>query len=565
MARALSSALDAIMLSALRLPAYRVDVYDLRSTRSDVVPTRVSDVVLANLDLGTLPEIVGPREFTDDVVSIEVVEVAGDYAGDGLAASQITLTLVDPSGELDPVENPPTVADPEALGRWLRQGNVVVIREGDVRVDPADWPITFTGKLQGQVGCNRNRTTGAAELTAKASSREADYLRLESTSENFAQGTSFAQIASSLAETDLGLDPEETALPTLVRTTSFATTQFVDESPLASLAKLLFLDDFMPRFDGRGVLTASGQSLTKGPTRTYEDAEAQIEIVRPLIEQTGPNEVQVVGLDPVKSKVAQERQTLATATITTGFFSKGAKIPVRWSADGTQQAFDVRLEVDSSVADGVFSFGGESFSNGPTQPDGGSFGGTVNVDGGLEANAILAVLLAGAWLAAHKLPDNVVVFGVGASSGITVPIGRPIEGAVGQTLMTILGTVGRGQYRITGRPYEYVFQEITALAQVEGYEDAERSTVRIENHLVNSSALAQAIAVRVLGRLRAQQNARAVTMVHDLALEPDDVFRVGSGTAARSYMIRSIRRTLERGGELRAELDCFEITQGVRP
>jgi hypothetical protein len=566
-ARILSAALDACMRSAVRLPAYRIDVYDVRSTALDVDEVKIGDVVRLLAGTGSpLPAIVGPREFTADVVSAALTETAGDYLEGGPTATQLVLTVVDPAGELDPVENPPTDDEPERGGRWLRQGNVVVLYEGDARVDFAEWVLTFVGRLQGQPGRTGGKTTGPPLLTARAASREADFLRQTVTSAAYVQGTPFTSIASDLAETDMGLDADELALPTFsTRATAHAVTQFADESPLTLLAKLMFPDGFMPRFRGDGKLSAVSQSITKGALRSYTDGTFIVSLERPQVDQSGYNEVELYGLDSAASAVTQPRQTLATASITTGFFSRKASIPVRWSDDGTQQALSVRLDVDASVADGIFGFGSERFTAGPADADGGVCRGEITVDGGLEASVSLSILLAGAWLFCHSKPDGVIAFGTGTVNGFTVPAGRLVEGAIGQALMTILGKIGRGQYRITGQPYEMVFKEIPAIARVLGLRDEERSSVRIENQLINTQSDANAIAARVLGALRAQQNARSFVMIHDLALEPHDLFNVGSGAGLRSYVVQSIRRTLSRAGELTAQVDAFETTLGVRP
>lgn len=567
MARILAEALDACMRDPVRQPAYRIDVYDLRSTAGEVAPTRMNEVVLALQGLALLPAVVGPRALEGEVISAQLTEVAGDYLDGGPAASVLELAISDAAGALDPLENPPTAADPYAEGRWLRQGNAVVLREGDARVDPLLWPITFTGRLQGQVGASGGRALGTATLSARAASREVDFLRQLSTSSDFPQGTAFRDIAQDLAESDLGLDRDEVALPSFgVRTTAFRSTQFVDESPLASLAKLLFPDGFLPRFLGDGRLSASSSSIAKAPVRNYEDRAPILSIERPLLDQSAYTEVELVGLDPNQTAVLQGRQTLATASITTGFFSRGAKIPVAWSDDGTQQARDVRMEVDSSVADGAFNFGGERFQTGPLDADGGCTRGVIEVDGAMELSILIAAYLSAAWISAHFKPDFVLVAGIGASTGWTQPVGRLIEGVVGQALMSMLAKVGRGQYRITGRPYEWVFAELPRTAQVEGLSgDEERRTLRIENHLVNTAADCVAIAVRVLRRLRAQQNARQIRMLHDLALEPDDLFGVGLGAARRTYVVTAIRRTLSRKGDGLAQVEAFEVTSGVRP
>ncbi len=135
MSRALVPTLDDIMTGQLRRPNFIVEIYDIRSTSTASTPTRINDVVLFNV-LGTtsLPTIVGPRIFTDDVLFVDMTETAGDYVDSGINSTTISLSVSDQDGSFDPITNPPTVIDPQALGRWLRQGNVIVIREGDDQV-----------------------------------------------------------------------------------------------------------------------------------------------------------------------------------------------------------------------------------------------------------------------------------------------------------------------------------------------------------------------------------------------------------------------------------------------
>ena len=85
MARGLSNALDVVQLSERRQPAYKVEVFDVLS--SDTFD--VGDVVLGT----AVPTIVGPRDFTDDVISVSINEVAGDFVGNGIASSAVRLRI----------------------------------------------------------------------------------------------------------------------------------------------------------------------------------------------------------------------------------------------------------------------------------------------------------------------------------------------------------------------------------------------------------------------------------------------------------------------------------------
>ena len=556
MARALDPDLDALQLSQRRRPGYRIDVFDIRSTSNEVDPTRINDVVLFLQGLAILPAIVGPREFTDDTIQIDVTEAAGDYVDQGIAATSIVFQVSDPDGEFDPVGNPAP-----GDGRWLRQGNVAVLREGDEELDESKWEITFTGALQGQPGQERGRNTGRSVLACKCSSREVDFLRRKNTTRNFLQGTAFDDIGNEIAETDMGLDPDEINLGSFGggRLTCHLSTQFVDESPLATLAKLMFPEGFMPRFEGDGRLGTTTGVISKAATRIYAESQLPIAITRPILEFNGTNDVEIIGLDCDLTKVTQERQLLATAGITTGYFSRDSKIPVIYSEDGTQQAESLSFVVLQSVGDSPITFGSESFS--PTiQSDGGSISGEIDVSGSIGAGILLIGLIVGAWVLSLGIPDTAT-----SAPGPVAPTGRSFTVFAGKAIMFILGQNGRGEYEVHGRPYEYVFKEIRAVARISGIRSEDREQVSIENHLIGSQSDADDIAIRTLRRERAKQNLRRVETLHDLRLEPDDVFQVGTGLGLRRYMILSISRTLTRAGNDTATLGCFEVTPGVRP
>lgn len=557
MARALSAALDAVMLGERREPASIIRIYDIRSTSQFPTPTTINDVVLSNLGLlvGSLPAIVGPRDFTDDVLQVEVTEIAGDYVQQGISSSGITIQVSDPTGDFDPVDNPA----PED-GRWLRQGNVIVLLEGDNQVPVGQWETTFTGRIQGQPGQDFNRTTQTAELSARATSREVDFLRRENTTRNFTQATPFQDIAQEIAETNMGLGIDEIELPTFgVRLTKFTSTQFVMESPLTSISKLMFPDGFMPRFEGDGRLGATSGAIGKGASRVYAEFELPVTIRRPILEFNGTNSVEILGLDSELTKVTQERQLLAEAGITTGFFSREISIPVAWSEDLTQQAENVSFVVLNSIGDSPISFGSEDFTE-FLQSDGGSVRGEIDVEGSISAGIALIGLIVGAWIGSLFILDVAPTTG-----GPVAPFGRSVTVFAGKAIMLILGQTGRGEYRLIGIPYEYVFQELRAVARISGIRSEDRQEVTIENHLLNTQADVDETAERILRRERAKQNLRTIEMIHDLKLEPDDVFAVGAGLEERRYMIQSIQRRLLREGPHIASLHCFEVTAGVRP
>ncbi len=556
MPRTLDTELDALQLAERRRPGYIVEVFDIRSTSSDPTPTTINDVVKFNLaPFFVLPDIVGPRDFTEEAVRVDVEERAGDFIDPGIAASSIGLVIVDSWDQFDPVTNPPSV-DPDADGRWLRQGNVVRLREGDVGIDEDLWPITFTGVLRGQPGASKNRTKNQKLLTVKAVGREVGFLKREHTSINFVQSTLYSTMVEALAVGGMGLSLDELNFPAIFGTTltKHLSTQLALQPAIVSIAQVLFVDGQMPRFEGDGRLGFTDGVITKAPVRTYDEDKELVSLERPLLDLDGTNKVTVIGLEADMTEVAQEKQVLATASLTTGFFAQDETIMVWWSSDRTQQARDTEIRVLSSVK-GIAGVGSESYSE-DVQSDGFSLGGRIEIESGFHP--LIIVLIFTVYVAAAYFPNTSF-----AGGGPVFRTGAIIQSAILAAFLFVISTMGRGNYEVVGVPIEFVFLEIRCTAQVAGLLPEDTVEIEIENHLINDDAECEAAALRVLRREVARQNQRTFDAIHDLRLVPDDVFETANG---RRYMIEKISRVLSRsrdGG--RARYDCFEVTPGVRP
>jgi len=553
MARALDATLDSLILNAEhRRPAYEILIYDIRSTEGDPNPTLINDIVkLNNPTPPSIPTIVGPLEFTPFVDELRVTETSGDYTKAGVAASSLAFTV--------PLANETEVFDPlsgEDESRWLRQRNVVVLREGDQAVDREFWPITFTGSLVGQPGYSNTERGGAPPiLDIVCVGREVGYLRQTHTSDDFPEAVTLTTIVNSLA-TDMGLDPiEELDMPNFDSWQSCHTSlQFVDESLLTSMSRSMFPLGYMPRFLGNGKLGASDGVITKTPVRVYSDDAIIKNVNRPRVDESGERVVRIKGLSCEMSEQEQEEQALATANITMGFWASSARIKVSWSDDGSMQARDARLRILTSINDGLIPFGSEDFLLTTIQSDGGSTDGVIAIDVLLALKLLVTV---GAILGAFSIPDHTTLPGAP-----TTPVGSIIQGGVLTIVNQLLLRAGNGQYEIVGRPFEYIFKEVVGVAQVKGDFPDEENELIIENHMITSQSMANEVAVRELKRMRAKVNLRNVDALHDLKLEPDDVFEDAQGSR---YFITSINRTIGRSFSPRAQYTCFETTQGVIP
>ncbi len=554
MPRALVFELDKISKGETerREPAYQILVYDVRSTTDTI-----RDIVVGNL----LQANTGPLDITDFVVQAKVNEQAGSYASDGVASTQVGITVVDPDGRFDPLL---TRSQPLIDGRYFRSGNVVRIIEGDNQVAVVDWAITFTGELLGQSGYDRNATTGISTLTLKAVGREATFINYVRTSEEFLLDTSYLAAATSVAVNEMGLDSDEIAFPSFgTQLIPHKVVQLVEENPMTMLARIMFLDSIIPRFNGEGKLSAVSDRATGNAARIYINRNHIKTIVRPVSDVQPPNTVCVVGLDSNLSRNDMPRQALATLDITTGYFTPAERVEVFWRDDRTLMADNVVLKVFVSVNGGLNVLGGgESISliqsGDPDQI--GVVGCFLESDTGFAP--WLVVFLLYEYVVLSFVPDAVVVFGIGASSGKTIPIGRFFQAIALGAALFVMSKLGRGSYAFVGDPFEYVYAEIRRCAKVAGVGEFDENQLTLENHLVSTAAQADATAFEQLFRVQAEKQPRSITMLHDIGLEPNDIFEFEDDGSR--YLAQTISRTLTRNPKkTQATVTCFEVTSDV--
>lgn len=554
MPRNLSFALDRIQLDLDRRPAFRVLVYDInQKDAGGAFLAGIGQIVRGE----PLAPLIGPRDFTADVLSVSLEEVAGDYVSSGVAASTITFTVEDPHGLFDPAS---LLDAPTGEGRWLRRGNVVRVFLGDDRVPSDEWVLLFTGKLTGQAGIKRTRVPEeggpVSRITCKAVGREADYLRYVNVSSVFGQGTAHQLIVETIAQEDMGLDVDELDLANfLPLTTGHTSTQFVDEPPLVSIAKAMFPSGLMPHFTGEGKLSQTFGSIERGADRLYPDGGIFLVLETPFAEVNPYNRVVVKGLDALQSKVIQPQQVLAEVGVTTGYFTTNEEIRLHWSEDRTILADNIELLILKSVNDGLIPIGGsEDFTEIPAPgPGEGSIGAVLEIETGFAPYLVL--FFAATYIVLAAIPDEVAQF-------LTIPVGRVQQAQSLAGMMLQMLRVGRGDYQFVGEPFEYVYQELTGIAEIEGLRREDVSEVVLENHLLQTQARVDGAARAVLFREQAKGNPRRVVMLHDAALLPDDIFE--RSDLERRFLVQSIRYTLQRGGRpILAEVGAYEVTAGI--
>jgi len=542
--RTLSPELEAVQENKWQQRAWKVEIYDIRSTRTNATPDTMSRFVQGL----TLDAITGPLDITSLVTTITITERSSDFVQGSVMGNSLTMSISDKNLLYDPQFG--------SEKRWLRAGNIIQITEGDTSLAESLWVKTFTGRLVGRPGASGRDRADNAILEIAAEDRTSELLKQVITSAPFDQGVSYATMMTSILEDEVGLGASEFVIGGLgAQLTTQATTQIVDESPMTALAKIAFADGAVPYFRGDGVLAFTEATSEKGPAVSYTNEDMFTEFARPFSPLENQNEVIITGLASEMTKIPQPSQVLATANITMGFFGGGSSIKVFWSDDQTQQAENTRLKKISSVTGALIPFGAEEYV--PTvDDDGGTRGGRIKVDGAFYAPLITSLHVGR--LAASFIPDS----WAGVGGGPTIPIGRIVEGIISISVSLIQATIGRGEYEILGDPYEYVFQELEGRARVDNLDIKDIRSLLVENHLIDTQAEVDAIALRELKTVRKRGNLWTSAMRHDLRLEPWDKFVLPD---LREFVITEITRTISRVNPQMATLQLFETTFGINP
>lgn len=549
MSRAISFLYDQLMTSSYpRQPQFKVFIYDFRTTGDTI-----NQVVRGQpLDADT-----GPREMTE-VVEVVRTDVAGDFVSPGIISSQLSLSINDPNNILDPMT---LLLDPDSDGRWLRQGNGVRVIQGDSSIPEAQWPVVFTGKLIGSAGVDRERTSGNAAITCRALDRVADFLNLTNTTSKFGISTPFIQMVTDIATVDMGLDLEELELAGFgTRLTTQRATRFVKESPIVSIAKIMMVDGFMPRFNGEGKLTQTQGIVTGFPNRVYPTNKTIVSVHRPEADSDVVNSVCVLGLDANLSRIVQPTQDLLSVQITTGYFTKKEKVKVYWSEDRKLIAADVDPTVHVS-ADGALNFAGasENFEDIPA-PGGadGTIGSIIRIDTGFTRELMISITVG--YIAAAWIPDTVASVIVGQ----TVPVGRAAQAAVLVAILLLMTQIGRTHVTFRGKPTEYVYKEIRACARKCDIRPKERNEITVENHLISDQTTADEVARDILFRQLAAAHPRNIVIIDDVKLEADDIFQYPDPVFGdRRMLIKQLVSTMTRGGDHLMVIQAHEITAGL--
>lgn len=386
-------------------------------------------------------------------------------------------------------------------------------------------------------------SSGQKSLTLTLRTRDASpyWRNIRRISDIYPVATPLSVIARDIAAS-LGLTSPEIGFSDTATTTVHSNTQLADLTAWEMFEKLAEPLGLAPLVDARGVLKVISRDITR-PSDIILTTE-RINSVTGAKSRPPITAVRIKWLDPHLTKVSQQDQLLATATITAGFFQLKQKKRVSFSDDETQRAENTYLVIQQSANSGLLPVCKESYAQTSLT------GGLIELETHAWVPALVTAGIAGI-VTTSFIPDT-----VSSAPGETVSVGRVIEAGAIASVMITMASVGTGMYEVWGTPYDYVHARNRTEAFDQNAPDWMTNELEIENDFVMDEPMAQAYAVReLIYRARETSNFN-VSIVDDPRVEPGDILELPD--QSRLY-VTNYRRDLSPGSPAVLEVEGFRV------
>ena len=516
--RTITPAATSAFTAQVRQPRYQVLMWDILSSGAPALSTIVTGSALS-----------AASAYMLDVSSNVVDPLSLDEPGDK-QASKVTFSLQTHTGAFDPTSGTNAV--------WVRENQVVQVKEGDATLSIGDYVTTFTGHLRGQVGYELDREAITKTTTIAAYGRRATpaFIKRTFVSRNYERLVDYGTIIQDIAIDQMGLGVNELSrMPRLLgKVTQFAQNSVVDLAPLEAIDKILETVGLAIDFDGDGRLRTYSRNLRRTPDILYETLNLIGRVAIPASEHDAYNSVKIIGLDSVITMQEQPEQELARATVPVGFWRPTHTVGVRWSRGDQVRCATTVFVIQTSVNNHLLlNVGEESY----VQVD--DFSGEISVDiikyvAGLITLIIIVLLIQAA------VPDICELPGLP-----NIPVGKILEAIVLQGILLTLALTSSGVYEIRGRPMLPVFKEISVVMTKAGTLDYLLHQKEITNDWLNSEVALSEIALLELIFEISQAYPRECTIVNDVSLEVGDIIELPVGNGMRIW-VESLRKQLSR-------------------
>jgi len=383
---------------------------------------------------------------------------------------------------------------------------------------------------------------GARTLTLTARSRDASpfWREVRRVTDIYPTATPLSLIARDIAAA-LGLTDEEIRLPVSSSYTVHSNTQMADLPAWTMLEQLYGPEGRAPMVDARGRL----KTISRDCSRATDIAltEDRIESVTTSRSRSPITAVRVKWLDSKLTRVEQQDQSLAQATITAGFFQREQKQEISFSDDFSQRADNTYLVIKQSANSGLLPVCEEEYSQ-TTQT-----GGRIVLSTARWVPGLIGVFLS--LKAAAALPDIAPPFG-----GPTAPTGKIVYGGLELAVLLVMASIGTGIYEVNGTPYDFVHGRNTTEAYNSAAPAWQSNDVEIENDFVPNEQAAQAYAVRELIYQARSESRTGLVLVDDPRIERGDLLELPDGTR---FYVTDYSRDLSRGAAALLSVDGFQV------
>lgn len=508
--------LEKVWLSSDRHPAFRVVIWNPREA------TTVQDVVM-NRWGGMAYDI---SEFVErvSISQNQVFENSQDAV-----SSRIRLDVLwDDVGLRFDWGNCPITQ------RLFRDGTPIRVYMGDRRIYREDWPPVFTGTIRGYPGAQRARR-GKRNIIVVAFGRAQTFQNQIIVGQNWSYGTDFGTMAVDTAMQELGLEREEVRFGEFSRTTKHRANALAQVGKMQGLYEIMRTVGRKPYFNAAGFLTSHDTSFDKPPVYTFDRSPVIIAVDRIQELKQTVNSVEVIGLDSNLSKVVSPVQELGEVNTTIGYFDSTYRELIYYSKDRTRRAEGTYIDILSSR-----NLGGSAEWDEVNE-----FSGRLKIDTGYAPWVTGSIALVWttlkileAWLDSINEPR--ISFYIKLLSATTMV-----------ALLIAMQTIGRWRVKIFGQPFEYVYQELRAIASLKGVPSADLVEKTQTIHWLSNITDVAARAKTELRRELSKSHLYRITMASNPIIEVDDLITIrdeGHGIPDfETYYVTAIETQLDRG------------------
>lgn len=514
-----------------RRSAFRVLIWNPREAKT------VQDVVLDQW---------GGMEYdiSQFVKQITITQNQAFENNDDALSSRATLIItIDDKGLEFPWGNLPITH------RMFRDGTPVKIFVGDERIYREDWMPVFTGTIRGFPSADLASRKTEKQIRVQAFGREQAYQNQIITGVNWSYGTDLGAMAQDVAQIEMGLQAEEIRFGTFQLQTRHKSNAITQVTKMQGLNEIMKHVGRRPYFDANGRLVSHDLSFDKPPVGIYKHDPVIIDIARRAESKSTINSVEVIGLRNVLTQVIQPSSELLDINTTVGFFDTHYREIFFYSKDRTRR---VRPGTSFPIIEHSRTLGSD-FGGSAEWLEIDEFRGKLSIDTGYAPWVIGSIIAIWSILAViEAYLDSGEEAPIGLATGAVLLLVRLAKAAAMVTLLIAMQNIGRWRVIVYGQPYEYVYEEIRAIAAQKDVPIADIIERSETMHWLATANECRDRAKALLRRELAKSHLYDITLLSQPILEVDDQIQVRDQRLGNddlwTFYITSISHVLKREG-----------------